>query len=115
MMPKLSFYDKYSIDEIAAEFKFSKKLANGIRKHFGEALSLNDLTQINRRDFYPCKGLGSKSWSEFSNAVSTTQIPNEGVKMIEKSSPMKIIVEIDISKPFASVINQLSEIIKDVG
>ena len=64
---------------------------------------------------YPCKGLGMKNWTEFSNAVASIQIPNRAVKLIEKSSPTKIMVEIDTSKPFADVINKLSEIIKDVG
>ena len=114
-MDKLSLYDKYSIDEIADEFNLPKKLANGIRKYFGEPLSLVELAQINRKDFYPCKGLGLKSWIEFRDAVATIQIPNEGVKLIEKSGPTKIIVEIDFSKPFANVIKKLSDIIKDAG
>jgi hypothetical protein len=63
---------------------------------------------------FPCKGLGMKSWTEFSNAVASIQIPNQAVKLIEKSSPTKIMVEIDTSKPFADVINKLSEIFKDV-
>ena len=112
-MVKLSLYDRHSIDEISAEFNFSKKLANNIRKYFGEPLSLFDLTQIKKKDFYPCKGLGLISWREFSDAVSTIQLPNEAVKLIEKSSPTKIRVEIDFSKSFATVIDGLSQIIKD--
>jgi hypothetical protein len=114
-MPKLSLYDKYSIDEIAAEFNLSKKLANGMRKHFGEPLSLFDLIQIKMKDFYLCKGFGLKSWNEFRDAVATIHVPNKAVKLIEKSSPTKIIVEIDLSKPFANVIKKLSKIIKDAG
>ena len=76
-MAKLSLYDKYSIDEIADEFNLSKKLTNGIRKYFGEPLSLVELAQIKRKDFYPCKGLGLKSWIEFRDAVATIQMPNK--------------------------------------
>ncbi|MFO7752732.1 MAG: hypothetical protein R6V41_06395 [Desulfobacteraceae bacterium] len=113
-MAKLSCYDKYSIDEIASALNLSKKLANGIRKHFGEPLSLIDLKQIKRKDFYQCKGLGIKSWAEFRNAVANIQIPNESVKLIEKTNPTKIVVEIDLSKPFSDVINTLSEVIEDM-
>lgn len=112
-MAKLSCYDKYSIDEIASALNLSKKLANSIRKHFGEPLSLIDLKQIERKDFYQCKGLGIKSWAEFRTAVANIQIPNESVKLIEKTSPTKIVVEIDLSKPFSDVIDKLSEVIED--
>lgn len=79
-MANLSCYDKYSIDEMASALNLSKKLANSIRKHFGESLSLN-----------------------------------ESVKLIEKTSPTKIVVEIDLSRPFSDVINALSELIEDMN
>jgi len=61
-MANLSCYDKYSIDEIASALNLSKKLANGIRKHFGEPFSLIDLEQIKRKDFGSCRVLGSYSY-----------------------------------------------------
>ncbi len=112
-MINLSLYDKYSIDEIAKELNISKRVSNGIRKHFGESLSLYDLSQITWRDFYPCKGLGLKSWREFSDAISIVDIPRKAVKIIDKPSLNKIIIEIDISKSFSKVINELSDIIKN--
>ena len=112
-MINLSLYDKYSIDEIAKELNISKRVSNGIRKHFGESLSLYDLSQIKWRDFYPCKCLGLKSWREFSDAISIVDIPRKAVKIIDKPSLNKIIIEIDISKAFSKVINELSDIIKN--
>ncbi len=101
------------MDEIANALKLSKKLSNNLRKYFGDSLSLYDLSQIKRADFFPCKGLGFKSWSEFSNAISKVDIPNKAVKVIGKQGPNKIIIEIDISKSFSKVISELSDIIKD--
>jgi hypothetical protein len=112
-MIKLSLHDKYSIDEISKELNLSKRLANGIRKHFGEHLSLYDLSKITRSDFYPCKGLGIKSWREFSSAISIVDIPKKAVKIIDKPSSTKIVIEIDISKSFSKVIKELSDIIKN--
>jgi hypothetical protein len=40
---------------------------------------------------------------------------NESVKLIEKTSPTKIVVEIDLSKPFSDVIDKLSEVIEDMS
>ncbi|BBO87036.1 hypothetical protein [Desulfosarcina ovata] len=111
-MNNSSLYDKKSIDEVAKILNLSKRLCNGIRKHFGESLSLYDLSQITWRDFYPCKGLGIKSWREFSDAISIIDIPKKAVKILDKPSSNKIIIEIDISKSFSKVIKELSDIMK---
>jgi len=71
------------------------------------------LAQIKWRDFYPCKGLGLKSWREFCDAISLIQIPKQAVKIIDKPSSKKIIVEIDISESFSKVIKELSDIITE--
>jgi len=113
-MIKLSLHDKYSIDEIAKELNLSKRVSNGIRKYFGEPLSLYDLAQIKWRDFYPCKGLGLKSWREFCDAISLIKIPRKSVRIIDKTSSKKIIVEIDTSESFSKVIKELSDIITEV-
>lgn len=111
-MKKLTLYDKYSIDEIARELNLSKKLSNNLRKCFGESLSLYELSQIKRRDFFPCKGLGQKSWYEFRDAISMVDIPDNSVKIVDQLNQNKIVVEIDISKSFSEVIINLSNIIK---
>jgi len=113
-MVQLSLNKKYTIDEIAKELKISKRLSNIIGSHFGNVLSLYDLSKITRRDFYSCKGLGLKSWQEFRKALSIVDIPSKAVKIIEKPSSNKIVVEIDCSKSFSIVINELSDIIKKV-
>ena len=38
----------------------------------------------------------------------------EPEKLIKKTSPTKIVVEIDLSKSFSDVINMLSEVIEDM-
>ena len=113
-MKKLTLNDKYSIDEIARELNFSKKLLNNLRKCFGESLSLYELSQLKQRDFFPCKGLGQKSWYEFKNAISMIDIPDKSVKIVDQLNQNKIVVEIDISKPFSEVIINLSYIIKNL-
>jgi hypothetical protein len=112
-MIKLSIYDKYSIDEIAKELNLSKRVSNGIKNHFGESLSLFELSQIRWSDFIMCKGLGLKSWREFSSAISLLGMPEKAVKIIDRPTKDKLIVEIDISKSFSEVISQLSNIIKN--
>ena len=111
-MTKLSLNEKYSIDEIAKELNISKRLSNGMRKHFGDFMSLYELSKITRSDFYSRKGLGLKSWREFSKSISVVDNPQEAVKIIGKPSLNKIVVEIDFTKSFSQVIYELSDMIK---
>ena len=83
-----------------------------MRKHFGDFMSLYELSKITRSDFYSRKGLGLKSWREFSKAISVVDNPQEAVKIIGKPSLNKIVVEIDFTKSFSQVIYELSDMIK---
>ena len=111
-MKKLSLYKKYSAAEIGEELNLSKRLTNGIRKNFGDQISLYELKQINWSDFRACKGFGLKSWYKFRDAMSQIEDADKAVKVIDKRHhPEKIIVEINISEPFDKVIQDLSQII----
>jgi hypothetical protein len=46
-MKKLSLYKKYTAAELGKELDFPKRLTNGIRKNFGDRISLYELKQIN--------------------------------------------------------------------
>ena len=111
-MSKLSIYEKYTIDELSKEIGLSKKVGNGIRKHFGEPLSLIELSQITRDELFSCRGMGLKSWHELKTAMSKIELPEKDVKIIERPSPGRIVVEIDVAKPFSKIIAGLAEIIK---
>ena len=111
-MSKLSIYEKYTIDELSKEIGLSKKVANGIRKHFGEPLSLIELSQITRDEFFSCRGMGLKSWHELKKAMSKTELPEKDIKIIDRPSPDRIVVDIDVSKPFNKIIAGLAEIIE---
>ena len=111
-MKKLSLYKKYSAAELGKELNFPKRLTNGIRKNFGDRISLYELKQINWSEFWACKGLGFKGWYKFRDAMSQIEDTDKAVKVIDKRNhPKKIIVEIDISEPFDKVIQDLSQII----
>ena len=112
-MATLSIYEKYTIDELSKEIGLSKKVANGIRKYFGEPLSLIELSQITRDEFFSCRGMGLKSWYELKAATSKIELPEKDVKIIGKPGHNRIAVEIDVSKPFNKIIAGLAEIIKD--
>ena len=112
-MHKLSLKTKYSIDEIAAELKLSTILANGIRNNFGDPISIYELKQISWRQFVACKYFGRKRWYELQEALSTFDFPERSVLFIQKRGLNYLVVEIDVSKPFEKVIQDLAIIIKE--
>ncbi len=113
-MKNLSINDLHTVDEIAAELNFSKKLANGIQKYFGDPISLIDLAAIDMKQFLACKGFGRKSWREFQAAMDKVRWLYASVQLIEKTGPTKIVVEIDFSRSFDDIVIKLSEIIKNL-
>ncbi len=112
-MKTLSQSQKYSVDEIAKELGFSTKLAKGIRNNFGDPISVNELKLITRRDFTACKNLGWKSWRQFENGLSVYYILDSAVTIINKPNMDTVIVEIDTSKPFKGVIQELAVVLKN--
>jgi len=109
-MNKLSLTEPYSVDELADELNLSTKLRNGIRRNFGDPVSINDLKQITQREFLDCKWFGRKSWWEFKEALSEFCISNCAISLINRTSVDSVIVEIDTSRPFSEVIRGLVEI-----
>ncbi len=109
-MNKLSLTEPYSVDELADELNLSTKLRNGIRRNFGDPVSINDLKQITQREFLDCKLFGRKSWWEFKGALSEFWIPDHAVLLVNKPSMDSVIVEIDTTKPFCDVIQGLAKI-----
>ncbi len=109
-MKKLSLTEPYSVDELAEELKLSTKLKNGIRRNFGDPVSINDLKQITQRDFLNCKWFGRKSWYEFKDALSEFCISNHAVSLVNRTSMDSVIVEIDTTRPFVEVIQGLAKI-----
>ncbi len=109
-MEKLSLSKQYSVDTLAKELNLSTKLKNGIRKNFGDPISIKELKQITKQDFLQCNQFWLKSWNEFNHALSAVIIPNESVTLIEKPTVNSIIVEINTSKTFEEVIQGLADI-----
>lgn len=111
-MQNLSHSQKYSVDEITKELNLSTKLKNGIRQNFGDPISINDLKQINRRTFMACKKFGIKSWYQFHTSMSGFYVSENAVTLINKPNINNIIVEIDISKSFGEVIQDLGRLLQ---
>ncbi len=114
-MKKLSLTEPYSVDELAEELKLSTKLKNGIRRNFGDPVSINDLKQITQRDFLNCKWFGRKSWWEFKEALSGLCMSNCAVALVNRTSMDSVIVEIDTTRPFGEVIQGLAKIMSKGG
>ncbi len=102
-MKEISLSEPYSVDEIGELLGFDAKLRNGIRLHFGDPLSINDLKRITRRDFMNCKGLGFKSWYQFYTGLSEFYTSHSAVTLINKPSTGRIIMEIETARPFGEV------------
>jgi hypothetical protein len=113
-MKKLSPNQKYSIDEIAEKLNLSKILASVIRKNFGDPISIHELKQINWGEFVACKYLGRKRWYELQEALSAFDFPESAVTFIRKRGLKNIIIEIDVSKPFEKVIQDLAIILDKI-
>ena len=112
-MRELSLNTKYSIDEIADELKLSTILTNGIRNNFGDLISIYELKQISWREFVACKYFGRKRWYELQAALSAFDFPERTVSFVRKRGLKYLTVEIDVSKPFEKVIQDLSIIINN--
>ncbi|MBL7204791.1 MAG: hypothetical protein ISS63_10720 [Desulfobacteraceae bacterium] len=111
MMKKLSTNEKYSADELAKELGLSTVIENSIRNNFGDPISIRELKQITSSQFLACKNMGRKRWYELQDALSGFEFPECSVTFIRKQSPKRIIIEVDLSKPFEKVIRDLAVII----
>ena len=114
-MPKLSINTKYSIDEISDELKISTALANGIRNYFGDPITISELKKISWEEFSACKNFWRKRWNELQKALSVFDFPQQAVSLIHRRGLKHLTVEIDVSKPFEKVIQDLSIIINSSG
>ena len=112
-MTYLSPNRKYSMHELAENLKLSTLLANALREKFGDPISIKELKQISSQEFFSCKYLGRKRWYEFQQALSSYDFPERSVTFIRKNGLKNLIVEIDISKPFEKVIQDLAIVIKN--
>ena len=110
-MRKLLLNTKYSIDEIADELRLSTILANGIRNNFGDPISIYELKQISWSGFVACKYFGRKRWYELQEALSAFDFPERTVSLVRKRGLKYLTVEIDTSRPFEKVIQDLAIII----
>ena len=113
-MKKLSQNNKFSVQEIAKELNLSTVVENGIRINFGDPISINELKQISRHQFMSCKNLGLKRWREFQDALSVFYVSERSVSFINRPSANTLIVEIDLSKSFKEVIQDLFKIIDNI-
>ena len=112
-MTYLSPNKKYSMDELAENLKLSTLLANVLREKFVDPISIKKLKKISWQEFVSCRYLGRKRWYELQEALSSYDFPERSVTFIRKNGLKNIIVEIDISKPFGKVIQDLSIVIKN--
>lgn len=112
-MNDLSPNEKYSIDEIAEKLNLSPIVANGLRQNFGDPISIQELKQISWREFVACKYLGRKRWYELQEALSSFDFPERSVTFVRKRGLKHLIVEIDVSKPFEKVIQDLAIVINN--
>ena len=101
------------MDELAGKLKLSTMVANTLGNKFGDPISINELKQISWQDFVSCKHLGRKRWYELQEALSSYNITERSVTFIRRNGLKKIIVEINVSKPFEKVIQDLATVIKN--
>jgi len=113
-MQKLSQTDNYSVREIAKELNLTTIVENGIRNNFGDPISINELKQISQSRFLSCNYFGRKRWREFKNALSVFDVSERAVSFINRPSTKTLIVEIDLSKSFKEVIQDLYKIIENI-
>ena len=103
------------MNELAEKLKLSAIVANGLRKNFGDPISIKELKQISQQEFFSCKNLGWKRWYELQQALSSYDFPERSVNFLRKNGLKRLVVEIDISKPFEKVIQDLMIVIKEFG
>jgi len=110
-MEELSTNEKYSVDALAKELGFSTAMRNNIRNNFGDPISIRELKQISQNQFFACKNMGRKRWYQLQDALSEFEFPEHSVTFIRKQGPERIVIEVDMSKPFEKVIRDLAAII----
>jgi len=103
---------KYRVDQISEELNFSSILERGISNHFGDPISIRELSQITKYDFLNVVNFGRKRWNEFQTSLANYVLSENSVAFIGNRGGSIISVDIDVSKPFSRVIKDLSEIIK---
>jgi hypothetical protein len=114
-MQMMSPVEKYSLREIARELNLPTIVEHGIRDNFGDPISINELKQISRHRFLSIKNFGYKRWREFQNALAMFDPSDRSVSLINWGSSNNLVVEIDLSKPFVKVIEDLYKIVKRFG
>ena len=112
-MGKLLVDKKYSVSHIAKELNLSTVLANGIQRYFRDPVSIKELSQITKSEFLHYRLMGRKRWSELQSALANFDLSVNGVRFVEINGGNRITVEIDVSKPFKQVVQELSEIIEN--
>ena len=110
-MQNISQSEQYSVKVIATELGYNTKLENGIRKNFGDPISINELKLITRKEFRSCKNLGWVSLRQFEEGLSGYHILDRAVTLINKPNMDTVIVEINTTKSFIKVIEELAEIL----
>jgi len=106
-----SLNEKYSVNELAKDLGLSTVMENSIRNNFGDPISIRELKQITSNQFFACKNMGRKRWYELQDVLSGFEFPERSVTFIRKQSPERIVIEVDLSKPFEKVIRDLAVII----
>ena len=115
MMKKLSTNEKYNVDELAKELDLPTALRNNIRKNFGDPISIRELKEITPKQFFACKNMGRIRWNQLQKALSGFEFLERSVTFLRKQSPERIIIEVDLSKPFEKVIRDLALIIDNTS
>lgn len=114
-MQMTSPVEKYSVREIARELDLPTIVENGSRDNFGDPISINELKQIRRHSFLSIKTFGYKRWRDFQTALAVFDPSDRSVSLINWTSSNTIVVQIDLSKPFVKVIEDLCKIVKRFG
>ncbi len=109
----LSIDEQYSIGKIREYLNLSTLLARGLKNNFGDPITIRELSRITKEEFTSFKYLGIKRWKELQKALSKICLSESSVSFVKIRGANNIIVEIDVSKPFSSVIKDLSFIIQN--
>ncbi len=110
-MQKPSTNKKYSVGELGEKLGLSTVVENSIRNNFGDPISIHELKQISWNEFVACRNMGRKRWHELQEALSVFEFPERSVTFIRKQGSKNLIIEVDVSKPFEKVIQDLAVII----
>jgi DNA-directed RNA polymerase alpha subunit len=111
-MKTLLIDKKYRVSQISEELNLSTLLSRGIRNHFGDPISIRELSQVTKYDFLNVKNFGRKRWNELQTSLTKFNLSEHSVTLIGNRGGNILNVDIDVSKPFSQVIKDLSEIIE---